>query len=61
MSYQTILDEVRRHRCEERLADDWVPEKCLAWDLGYAEVNSFYSAFRRWTGRNYSDVKLLLV
>ena len=61
MSYQTILDAVRRHRCEESLADDWMPGKCLAWDLGYAEVNSFYRAFRRWTGRNYSDVKLLLV
>ena len=61
LSYQTILDAVRRHRCEESLADDWVPGKCLAWDLGYAEVNSFYRAFRRWTGRNYSDVKLLLV
>ena len=61
MSYQTILDAVRRHRCEESLADDWVPVICLAWDLGYAEVNSFYRAFRRWTGRNYSDVKLLLI
>ena len=61
MSYQTILDAVRRYQCEESLADDWVPGKCLAWDLGYAEVNSFYRAFRRWTGRNYSDVKLLLI
>ena len=61
LSYQTILDAVRRHRCEESLADDWMPGKCLAWDLGYAEVNSFYRAFRRWTGRNYSDVKLLLI
>ena len=61
MSYQTILDAVRRYRCEESLAGDWVPGKCLAWDLGYAEVNSFYRAFRRWTGRNYRDVKLLLI
>ena len=61
MSSQTILDAVRRHRCEESLAQDWVPGKCLAWDLGYAEVNSFYRAFRRWAGRNYSDVKLLLI
>ena len=61
MSYQSILDAVRRHRCEESLANDWVPGKCLAWDLGYAEVNSFYRAFRRWTGRNCSDVNLLLV
>ena len=61
LNYQTILDSVRQYRCEECLADQWVPGKCLAWDLGYAEVNSFYRAFRRWTGENYSDVKLLLI
>ena len=47
MSYQAILDAVRRHLCEESLAEDWVPGKCLAWNLGYAEVNGFYRAFRR--------------
>ena len=52
LNYQTILDSVRQYRCEECLADQWVPGKCLAWDLGYAEVNSFYRAFRRWTGKN---------
>ena len=61
LNYQTILDSVRQYRCEECLADQWVPGKCLAWDLGYAEVNSFYRAFRRWAGKNYSDVKLLLI
>jgi AraC-like DNA-binding protein len=61
LTYQQILDAVRRYRCEEILAGDWAPGKCLAWDLGYAEVNSFYRAFRRWTGYNYSELKLLLV
>ena len=61
LTYQQILDAVRRYRCEEILASDWAPGKCLAWDLGYAEVNSFYRAFRRWTGYNYSELKLLLV
>ena len=61
LSYQQILDAVRRYRCEEILAGDWAPGKCLAWDLGYAEVNSFYRAFRRWTGFNYSELKRLLV
>ena len=61
LTYQQILDAVRRYRCEEILAGDWAPGKCLAWDLGYAEVNSFYRAFRRWTGYNYSQFKLLLV
>ena len=39
----------------------WLPGKCVAWELGYAEVNSFYRAFRRWTGHNYSDLKQLYV
>ncbi len=59
--YQTILDQVRQYRCEQRLEERWLPGKCLAWELGYAEVNSFYRAFRRWTGRNYSDMKLRYV
>lgn len=61
LTYQQILDAVRSYRCEEILAGDWAPGKCLAWDLGYAEVNSFYRAFRRWTGYNYSELKLLLI
>ena len=52
ISYQTILNAIRRHRCEKSLADEWLPDKCLALDLGYAEVNSFCHAFLRWTGRN---------
>jgi len=39
----------------------WLPGKCIAWELGYAEVNSFYRAFRRWTGHNYSDLKQLYI
>ena len=60
-NYQAILDAVRRYHCEQQLAINWVPGKCIAWDLGYAEVNSFYRAFRRWTGANYSEMKLLLI
>jgi len=58
LNYQALLDLARQYRCEKRLAKTWVPGKTLAWDLGYAEVNSFYRAFKRWTGSNYSDVKL---
>jgi len=58
MHYQELLDLARQYRCEKQLAKAWVPGKTLAWDLGYAEVNSFYRAFKRWTGNNYSDVKL---
>jgi len=61
ISYQELLDMVRQHRCEKQLNQRWVPGKTLAWDLGYAEVNSFYRAFRRWTGLSYSEIKLQYV
>ena len=59
--YQSIVGQVRRHRCTLMLEKRWLPSKCVAWELGYAEVNSFYRAFRRWTGHNYSDPKQLYV
>ena len=55
--YQELLDRARRHRCEVQLQKRWLPGKSLAWELGYAEVNSFYRAFRRWTGVSYSEFK----
>lgn len=56
--YQFLLDRARQYRCEQRLHKVWLPGKCLADELGYLEVNSFYRAFRRWTGMSYSDYKL---
>ena len=57
-SYQFLLDRARQYRCEQLLKETWLPGKCLADELGYLEVNSFYRAFRRWTGLSYSDYKL---
>ena len=57
-SYQFLLDRARQYRCEKRLREIWLPGKCLADELGYLEVNSFYRAFRRWTGMSYSEYKL---
>ncbi|WP_116367137.1 helix-turn-helix domain-containing protein [Parahaliea mediterranea] len=56
--YQFLLDRARQYRCEQRLKDTWLPGKCLADELGYLEVNSFYRAFRRWTGFSFSEYKL---
>lgn len=56
--YQFLLDRARQYRCEQKLRTMWLPGKCLADDLGYLEVNSFYRAFRRWTGLSYSEYKL---
>lgn len=57
-SYQFLLDRARQYRCERRLRQNWLPGKCMADELGYIEVNSFYRAFRRWTGLSYSEYKL---
>lgn len=56
--YQFLLDRARQYRCERKLRQMWLPGKCLADELGYLEVNSFYRAFRRWTGLSYSQYKL---
>jgi len=58
LCYQELLDLARQHRCEQQLGERWVPGKTLAFELGYAEVNSFYRAFKRWTGARYSEIKL---
>ena len=55
--YQFLLDRARQYRCEQVLRSAWRPGKCLADELGYLEVNSFYRAFRRWTGLSYSEYK----
>lgn len=57
-TYQFLLDRARQYRCEKTLRQRWLPGKCLADQLGYLEVNSFYRAFRRWTGLSYSEYKL---
>jgi AraC family mar-sox-rob regulon transcriptional activator len=56
--YQFLLDRARQYRCEQVLRAMWRPGKCLADELGYLEVNSFYRAFRRWTGLSYSEYKM---
>ena len=56
-SYQFLLDRTRQYRCERLIRHTWMPGKCMADKLGYLEVNSFYRAFRRWTGLSYSQYK----
>lgn len=56
--YQFLLDRARQYRCEQALQAAWRPGKCLADELGYLEVNSFYRAFRRWTGVGFSAWKV---
>ena len=57
-TYQFLLDRTRQYRCEQLIREKWMPGKCVADRLGYLEVNSFYRAFRRWTGLSYSQYKV---
>lgn len=56
-SYQELLNAVRQHLCEKSLSRRWLPGKCLAWELGFSEPNSFYRAFNQWTGKTYTQYK----
>jgi AraC-like DNA-binding protein len=55
-SYQSLLDDARRERAlqyvREGLSGPVVGQK-----LGFADASAFRRAFRRWTGRNWSEYR----
>jgi AraC-like DNA-binding protein len=50
VSFQQLVDEVRRERALELVGDAGRPLGDVAFQLGYAELSPFLRAFRRWTG-----------
>ncbi|WP_411041794.1 helix-turn-helix domain-containing protein [Streptomyces collinus] len=49
-SYQAVLSETREKLARRHLADRSLPTSQVACLLAYDDTNSFYRAFRRWTG-----------
>jgi AraC-like DNA-binding protein len=49
-SFRQLLNDTRRELVGEYLVDDAVEIAEAAFLLGYEDVNSFYRAFRSWTG-----------
>lgn len=49
-SFDGLLDEVRRERALQAVADRNGSLSEIAESLGFAEVSTFYRAFKRWTG-----------
>ncbi|MEU4039700.1 AraC family transcriptional regulator [Streptomyces collinus] len=49
-SYQAVLSETREKLARRYLADRSLPTSQVAYLLAYDDTNSFYRAFRRWTG-----------
>lgn len=50
VSFRQLVDDVRRDRALELVADAGRPLGEVAFQLGYAELSPFLRAFRRWTG-----------
>jgi AraC-like DNA-binding protein len=49
-SYQDLVDDVRASLARTLLRDRAYSIVDVALELGYADLKSFYRAFRRWTG-----------
>jgi len=49
-SFQEVLDGIRKALALGRLREARVEADELAFVLGFSHINSFYRAFRRWTG-----------
>ncbi|MEM9460579.1 MAG: AraC family transcriptional regulator [Myxococcota bacterium] len=51
-SFGALLDEVRRRRALELIAQPELSAAEIAFALGYGDPRTFYRSFRRWTGQN---------
>jgi AraC-like DNA-binding protein len=49
-SFQEVLDETRKEMALGELREARLDAEALAFVLGFSHINSFYRAFRRWTG-----------
>jgi AraC-like DNA-binding protein len=50
VSYQQLVDEVRKSLALQYLASGQYPLKEISYILGYNETSAFSRAFKRWTG-----------
>lgn len=51
VSYQSLLDRVRRRFAERYLSASRLSMGEIAFLLGFSELSNFHRAFRRWTGQ----------
>ncbi|MEL6188142.1 MAG: helix-turn-helix domain-containing protein [Myxococcota bacterium] len=57
LTYQAVLDDVRRDRAVELLEGTEQPIKLIADQLGFASPSHFGRAFRKWTGHCPSKLR----
>jgi len=51
-TYQTVLSNFRRAMADRYLKNSEMSQSEIAFLLGYSDVSSFASAFKRWTGQS---------
>lgn len=59
--YQAIKDQIRQEMATLWLADASITYADIAERLGFADVSSFYKAFRKWTGTNPGQYRGLIL
>lgn len=60
-SYQAILNETRKDLAHHYLQRTALPVAEISFMLGFDETNSFYRAFRTWTGTTPDKIRRALV
>ena len=61
VQYQAIKDSLREEQATRWLADSAISYADIAEQLGFADVSSFYKAFRKWTGTNPGHYRQLIL
>lgn len=56
-TYQTVLSNFRRAMAERYLRKSDMSQSEIAYLLGYSDVSSFASAFKRWTGQSPGELR----
>ncbi|HEY9102617.1 AraC family transcriptional regulator [Chitinimonas sp.] len=57
VTYQALLDSVRKNRAIELLANPRLSIEQVALEVGFSDAHNFRRAFRRWTGSAPSELR----
>lgn len=57
VSYQLLLDNVRKNRALELLANPRLSIEQVAFEVGFCDSHNFRRAFKRWTGSTPSEMR----
>jgi AraC-like DNA-binding protein len=60
VSYQALLDSVRKNRAVELLANTQLSIEQVAAEVGFSDAHNFRRAFKRWTKSSPSDLRVSL-